>query len=305
MEIPTVDISPFREDPTSEASSAVVKEVRKAFTTYGFLQIVGHGIEPELQDAVIRGCAEFFKLPIEEKRKIDRFPPSSCGRGYEVMRTQQQQKGPGGDFKEDVLPRSSFRDPVEIYMARVNELALTMSRILAAGMPYGMHVFDEFLDGNPLALLSPKHYPPLTEYLHEEGEDPSTALACGPHTDFGSMTLLLQDMVGGLQVKHGEDAWIDMKPNRGAYVVNIGDMLHKWTKGEYKSTVHRVLSPKENVHRYSPPFFNGNLDARLIPFDQMANGTSDKVLTVKDHLLERIMATVLKEKKVQAQSVAA
>lgn len=193
-------------------------------------------------------------------------------------------------------------------MARVNELARTMFRILAAGMPYGLHVFDEFLDGHPLALLSPKHYPPSSEYVHEEGEDPSTALGCGPHTDFGSMTLLLQDMVGGLQVKHGEDTWIDVKPNRGAYVVNIGDMLHKWTKGEYKSTVHRVLSPKENVHRYSLPyFFNGNLDARLIPFDQMANGTSDKVLTVKDHLLERIMATVLKEKqkKEQAKSAAA
>ena len=109
MEIPTVDISSFREDPTSEASRAVVKEVREACTTYGFLQIVGHGIEPELQDAVIQGCAEFFNLPIEEKRKIDRFLPGSCGRGYEVMRTQQQQKGLGGDFKEVCkLPVDSF-----------------------------------------------------------------------------------------------------------------------------------------------------------------------------------------------------
>lgn len=99
-EIPTIDISPFREDPSSGAAGLVVKDVREACTTFGFLQIVGHGIGPELQDAVIQGAAEFFKLPAEEKHKLDRFLPGSCGRGYEVMRTQQQQKGLGGDFKE-------------------------------------------------------------------------------------------------------------------------------------------------------------------------------------------------------------
>ena len=100
VQIPVVDISSFIEDSTSNAAKQVIEQVRSACTTYGFLQISGHGVSHEIQEEVIRGAKKFFELPMEEKKKIDRALPGAAGRGYEVMRTQQQQKGLGGDFKE-------------------------------------------------------------------------------------------------------------------------------------------------------------------------------------------------------------
>lgn len=98
--IPTIDISPFQQDPNSDAAKKVVEQVRAACTSLGFLQIVGHGVSPELQQEVLNGAAAFFKLPLEEKKKVDRAVPNAGGRGYEVMGSQEQKRGMGGDLKE-------------------------------------------------------------------------------------------------------------------------------------------------------------------------------------------------------------
>ena len=100
FEIPTIDISPYRLHPSSQAAQEVVQKVKQACTTVGFLQIVGHGVPRKLQDAALEGQAAFFALPLEEKRKLDRTLPGSCGKGYEVMGTQEQKRGLGGDTKE-------------------------------------------------------------------------------------------------------------------------------------------------------------------------------------------------------------
>ena len=98
--IPTIDIEPYLQDSSSPAALEIVEAVRAACTTVGFLQIVGHGISRDLQDKVFSGAREFFALPLEEKRKLDRTLPGSCGMGYEVMGTQEQNRGEGGDTKE-------------------------------------------------------------------------------------------------------------------------------------------------------------------------------------------------------------
>lgn len=184
-----------------------------------------------------------------------------------------------------MLPYSVFKDPVDRYIAEMHRVIRVMFRIVAAGMPYGPEVFDGFIGGHPLVFLSPKHYPPA-------GED---GFGCGPHTDFGALTLLLQDGHGGLQVQHG-DEWIDVVPNPDAYVVNIGNLMQRLTRGEYKSTVHRVLAPKGATHRYSLPFFfNGNIDYPIVPLDGAK--PDDKILTVKEHMMERFMATYLEKKR--------
>ncbi|KAJ5624600.1 Clavaminate synthase-like protein [Penicillium lagena] len=316
LAIPTIDISPFRKDPSSAEAQKVIEGVRAACTTYGFFQIVGHGVSRQAQEDVLRGAASFFELPLETKQTVDRSQPGSCGRGYELMHSQEQTRGEGGDFKEgyyiglvdvpkdddmtkahphfvgpnrwlppSIQPFSVFREPVDRYLAELRPVVDVMFAIVAAGMPYGPHVFDHFLTGTPIALLSPKHYPPVNS---------GPGLGSGAHTDFGALTLLLQDEHSGLQVQHG-NSWIDVQPNPDAYVVNIGDMLQRWTRGEYKSTVHRVVAPTGDTHRYSLPFFfNGNVDAKLAPLDgEVRNG--EKVLTVEEHMLERFMATYLKE----------
>lgn len=126
-----------------------------------------------------------------------------------------------------------------------------MFKILAAGLPYGPGIFDEFVGNEPLALLKPLHYPPT---------DNPNPIGSGQHIDFGALTLLLQDKNGGLEVLD-MDNWIPIPPNPDNYVVNIGALLDRWTRGVYKGTLDRVKAQTGTTHRYSMPFFvNGNFE---------------------------------------------
>lgn len=214
-------------------------------------------------------------------------------------------------FPSGSLEDHEFKNPLETYYEAILALSLTVFKILAKGLPYGDDVFDRFVSDDPVCILRLLHYPPQTS------KDPRQ-LGAGAHTDFGkcdfffgtsiptypasrslspkpgAVTLLYQT-APGLQVKSpsgsgssGADRWIPVPPNRDAYVVNIGDMLHAWTEGLYKSSMHRVLN-LGGSHRYSIPFFfDGNADCPLTPF-----GKSDDVgaETASEHLLRRLDET--------------
>jgi isopenicillin N synthase-like dioxygenase len=183
-----------------------------------------------------------------------------------------------------VIPASAFKEPMERYHAALVTLVHKMFSIVGAGLPeVDFAIFEDFLANYPIALLSPKHYPPT---------DDDNAIGCGEHTDFGALTLLLQDGTPGLEIKHNNE-WILVEPVRDAYVVNIGDMMQKWTRGKYKSTIHRVIAQKGATHRYSMPFFfDGNPESLLVPFEGARDG--EVIQTVEDHLLERLKKTMLK-----------
>jgi isopenicillin N synthase-like dioxygenase len=126
-------------------------------------------------------------------------------------------------------------------------------------MSIGLDLPRQFFDGlttAPVSTLRLLHYWPLMDFKREIG--------CGAHTDYGLVTLLLQDDVGGLQVLNklsGE--WIHVPPIEGALVVNLGDMMQRWTSNVFKSTIHRVVNVA-NVDRFSCPFFF-NVSNRPIP----------------------------------------
>ena len=107
--------------------------------------------------------------------------------------------------------------------------------------------FDRWLTG-PMATLGPLHYPP------HEGRISESRLGAGAHTDFGCLTILAQDPVGGLQVRNSAGQWIDAPYVAGSFVVNIGDMMERWTNGIFSSTMHRVIN-SSGKDRYSLPFF--------------------------------------------------
>jgi isopenicillin N synthase-like dioxygenase len=117
----------------------------------------------------------------------------------------------------------------------------------------------------PVASVRLLHYPP---HPVSEDCDDSRIVGAGAHTDFGAITLLFQDGQSGLQVLNRDtQTWIDVQPNRDAYVVNVGDMLNWWTAGKYKSSIHRVINTS-GVDRYSIPFFfDGNLDFVVRPLE--------------------------------------
>lgn len=185
-----------------------------------------------------------------------------------------------------VIPEHLFRQPMERYYDEMFKLALIILDIFAATLPYGPSTFKEFVSNDAVAAMKLLHYPP------DRGND-AKQLGAGAHTDFGAMTLLLQDEIGGLQVYNEsapeEERWVDVKPSKDAYVVNIGDMLQMWTNGEYKSGLHRVLN-RGGQDRYSVPFFfDGNADCILGPLD--GSPIKGEPLTVEGHMKERFKST--------------
>ena len=183
---------------------------------------------------------------------------------------------------EHLLPAASFKELLLHYRDRLIALSRTLLEILARGLPYNNpRLFDAFAT-DPLAVVRLLHYPPQPDLT-----DPQQ-VGAGAHTDFGAITLLLQDGQGGLQVlNEATGVWVNVPPNPEAYVVNIGDMMAMWTR-KYHSNIHRVIN-SSGGERYSVPFFfDGNLEYVLRPLD--GDGTEQGV-TVEEFMAERYRKT--------------
>lgn len=182
----------------------------------------------------------------------------------------------------ELIADADFKHPLIEYHERLSSLCYDLMCMLGQGLrDVDTSIFVEFCK-DPLANIRLLHYPP-----HPNTDDP-LQLGAGAHTDFGAITLLLQDVSSGLQVLNkSTNEWVDVPPNKDAYVVNVGDMLDRWTKGNYRSNVHRVIN-RSGTDRYSIPFFfDGNLDCVLKPLD----GSEGEGITVEEHMKERYRAT--------------
>ncbi|KAL7537535.1 hypothetical protein ACHAXR_007894 [Thalassiosira sp. AJA248-18] len=171
-------------------------------------------------------------------------------------------------FGKNIWPDgiAGFRKTLMKYQAEL--IGLSDKLLLALGQslndnPNGGEAVvaeDYFINSsrNPMCTLRLLHYPPTNEADKSQG--------CGAHTDYGLFTILQQDSIGGLQVRNNHRHWIDAKPLKGSFVINVGDMLSHWTNSVYSSTVHRVVSPSASGDRYSIPFFfNPDHDAVVKP----------------------------------------
>ncbi|KAL8784619.1 MAG: hypothetical protein Q9213_003874 [Squamulea squamosa] len=312
--IPTIDISPFTSSDASQQSiDAVVEQVRHACTTYGFFQLVGHGVSREAQEEIMECAKRFFELPIEERMEVQ--VKNSMGksfRGYEPPGIQVHQKGLKADTKEafiigaevpaddpdagtfstgpNLWPKSIadevFRTPVMKYQSTMLELVKLLLKILARGLPSAWKctpdVFDEFAV-NPSMPMRLLHYAPSV--VRDECQ-----FGVGDHTDFGGVAVLLQQPgTEGLEVWYPPtETWIPVPVKEGAYVVNMGDMMQKWTAGYYRSARHRVITPLGDRHRYSVPFFlNGNLKLKCVSLD----GSGVETI-VGEHIRQRLIETM-------------
>jgi len=113
----------------------------------------------------------------------------------------------------------------------------------------------------PTTFLRMLHYPPQPPL------SPEDLFGSAPHTDYGFITLLVQDEVGGLQVRNVHGEWIDAPYMPGAFVMNAGDILHRWSNGRFISTPHRVIN-RSGRERYSIPFFyDPNMLANIVPLE--------------------------------------
>jgi len=276
-----IDVAPLRSnDP--QARAAVAAQIRAACVDNGFFVIRNHGVSEYLQQQLFTQAADLFALPDAEKRLLDKSL-SAANRGYEALGNQQLQPGSLPDLKEgyymgrdlaadhpqvlagkfnhgpNVWPTQlpQFRPLMESYLQQITELAELLMRGLALSLNLPENHFDDFCH-EPLTTLRLLHYPP------QPVDAAANQRGAGAHTDFGGLTLLLQDAVGGLQVwSEADQCWLDIAPQAGTYIINIGDMFARWTNDLYRSTLHRVIN-RSGRERYSIPFFySGNADHRV------------------------------------------
>ena len=273
--IPTIRIDCDNHDETVDA-------VRKACLESGFFYVAGHGIETS---AVLEQMKYFFELPIHEKKAVS---DSVLTRGYTAMReeTLDPTKQTTGDTKEGFYinimdiskddPRynpsklagpnrwptiescpsmndhNQFKTTMLSYMEKVMDLTLSISRLIAESLGLPADFFDASLAHEPMASLR------LLHYEAKPSDTDAGVYACGAHSDYGMITILLTDENDGLEIydKRGCQEWISVPTVAGCFVVNLGDMLEQWTNQKYCSTLHRVINTSGR-ERYSAPFFSG------------------------------------------------
>ncbi|KAK8614069.1 hypothetical protein V6N13_122444 [Hibiscus sabdariffa] len=258
LQLPVVDLS--SPDRFSTANS-----IRQACTDHGFFYLVNHGVDEELIHKVLEQSSNFFTFPIEEKMKLVK----KNHRGYtslyaEKLDTSLSTKGDSKESfyvgppedglnqwpSEEDLP--SWRSTMETYYQKVLSAATKLLSLIALSLKLDEDFFRKVGALNePFASLRLLHYPgDLDSY--SEGIYGASA-----HSDYGLITLLVTDGVPGLQICRDRSkqprVWEDVPSMKGAFIVNIGDTMERWTNCLFRSTLHRVLLPRQE--RYSVAFF--------------------------------------------------
>jgi isopenicillin N synthase-like dioxygenase len=294
--IPVVDIGALIEDPTSAGAAAAAAEIDAACRADGFFSITGHRVPIELATRLDAAARAFFELPDETKAGIAMERAGRAWRGWFPMGGELTSGRP--DLKEGLYfgeehapshPRVQAGVPlhganqfpavpaelapaVREWMDAMANVARAVMQGVALGWGLPPGYFESDLTAEPTVLFRIFHYPP--------GD--GAAWGVGEHTDYGLLTILMQDDCGGLQV-HGPRGWIDVAPIPGAFVCNIGDMLDRMTAGTYRSTAHRVRNTSGRDRLSFPFFFDPGWDAVVHPLPVAGSAPSGEARRRWDH----------------------
>jgi isopenicillin N synthase-like dioxygenase len=192
----------------------------------------------------------------------------------------------------DVCP--AFKITMQTYFKAVHHLGMRILRVLALSLSLDANYFDTSFD-DPMEALR------LLHYSEEKSNVDGGVVGCGAHSDYGMLTFLLTDHVPGLEVLarteeedgHGTTTWWRVAPSPGNFIVNLGDMLERWTNDTYRSTVHRVVN-RTGEERYSIPFFfepNFDTVVECLPSFCVARPAKYLPTTSGAHLLSKYAAT--------------
>jgi len=273
-QVPVIDISPFIRNGSEPSRREVARQLREACINLGFFYLSGHGIPLAEFDETIAWGHRYFDLPLDVKMTMHAHAAGQPGFMRVGGLNPDANVDKAADLKERyIMSRASRSDGAEelldsIWEARWPDeailpgfasfmrsqlgkrviLARALARVLALSLDLPETYFDEVHRNlGVVAILN--YYPPF-----DHSTDKRTQWSFSPHTDYGGFTLLLQDDLGGLQVRNAVGDWIDVPPVTGTFVVNIGDLFATWTNDLYTSNLHRALNVSDKA-RISFPFF--------------------------------------------------
>ena len=277
--IPVIDLSLF--DAGDPWRDHVAAQIDWAAAELGFFYVVGHGIELPLIDSLVERSRAFFAQDETTKHRVHMSRGGRAWRGYFPVGGELTSGRPdlkeglyfGEELAEDdarvragtplhgrnVFPElPGFRETVLEYMSSVTGLGHRLMAMIGRGLRVGDNWFVDRYTGDPTTLFRIFNYPP-----RQANHAPDT-VGVGEHTDYGLLTILYQDEVGGLQVKY-QDTWLDAPYVPGSFICNVGDMLEYLTNGRYTSAAHRVINRSGRSRISMPFFFDPRFDAELRP----------------------------------------
>jgi isopenicillin N synthase-like dioxygenase len=284
-----IDVAPLVEHTGGRAAAS--RQIGDACRESGFFYVVNHGVEEALCERLDALSREFFAQPEPQKMEIAMARGGRAWRGYfpvgRELTSGKPDRKEGLYFGAELPPDHpavragtplhgpnlfpsipGFRETVLRYI----DALTTLGHALMAGMSLSLglddHYFEQRYYRDPLVLFRIFNYP------HPGAtSDDEIAWGVGEHTDYGLLTILRQDDIGGLQVK-SRSRWIDAPPIHGSFLCNIGDMLERLTRGVYRSTPHRVLNTSSRDRLSFPFFFDPSFDAPMLPVEGLSDEAS-------------------------------
>jgi isopenicillin N synthase-like dioxygenase len=312
-QIPLIDLS-------AEPPAVLAQRINQALCAAGFFGIAGHGVAASTVQAAFGASHRFFALPelvktrwhvdgggiaVSDDTQVASAHSAHVKRGFDPMGWQALDPLQPPDVKEsfymgqplhgvnrwpDEAQVPGFRAACQSYSNAMQVLARRLMGLfeLALDLPAGH--FNSFMQ-EPMCTTRLLHYPPQPA-VAAPGQ-----IGCGAHTDWGALTLLAQDDAGGLQVQSKGGAWIDVPPVPDALVVNIGDMMQRWTNDRWPSTLHRVINQRSGHDRWSIAyFFDLDADAVVKPLASCVSATNPAryaALTAGEHLAQMYQRTTV------------
>jgi len=301
--IPIVDISQLFTS-TLDSNNDIIKQIYDSLSNQGFFYITHHGLSTEELQFILNQSKKFFEIPVEEKKRIAR-KDNIGSNGYVAIGVENlDDNQPGSiDYKEamdicvsdphplyasnqwpDEVYLPGWRKNVEEFTKKLQIIGDILLQAFGVAMGVSAGFFAENYFENQSSIVRFLRYPP------SNGKD----LGCGAHSDYGILTLLLQDDIGGLQILYN-GKWIEVPPIKDSFVINVGDCVEYITNGKFKATKHRVINNSTTKERYVVALFhepNINLKLDTLPaFKQYPDPFPNRPSLYGQHLSSRLSAT--------------
>jgi isopenicillin N synthase-like dioxygenase len=291
--IPLIDISALGRG--TDERREVAARIGQACRDSGFFYIVGHGVDEKLQQELEQVSRRFFAQDLERKLEIRMSRGGKAWRGYFPLGGELTSGKPdlkegiyfGAELKDDhplvkaaipmhgsnLFPANmpEFREIVLNYMTAMTRLGHVLMAGIALSLGLEESYFADRYTSDPLTLFRIFNYPPLNS-------ENQSSVGVGEHTDYGLLTMVRQDMAGGLEIKT-KSHWIAAPPVPNSFVCNIGDMLDRMTGGRYLSTPHRVRNLTQHSRVSFAFFFDPNFNAEVRPIElnaQLNDNTEER-----------------------------